>query len=171
MSAPKIIFLDIDGVLNSEEWQSSKECQTASELDKDNRYFSPYCVENLNRITNLTDAKIVVSSTWRKSRSLSDLKMLFEKVGIDGEVIGKTDVLRFNNWNRSVFRGMEIFKWLEDNKGILTQKIHIYRSYVILDDDSDMLYWQRFNYYNIDPRCGLTTSKAYQIINYFKSRK
>lgn len=46
----KIIFLDIDGVLNRH---------------GDGKDFEPECVANLNRVLTATGAKLVISSTWR----------------------------------------------------------------------------------------------------------
>ena len=71
----RIIFLDIDGVLNSELWY--KEVKYANLEEK---HFSPALVENLNTITDQTGAKIVVSSSWRKNKTLEQLKNLFDKL-------------------------------------------------------------------------------------------
>lgn len=73
----KFIFLDIDGVMNSNLFYS--------ERTQDKRYndwikehpqriawnacdIDPRAVERLNRLTDATGAKIVVSSTWRSDR-------------------------------------------------------------------------------------------------------
>lgn len=76
----KIIFLDIDGVLNSEKWYTER-------FDKDLQSyplceFDPLCVEQLNILIQKTNAKLVISSTWRLGRTIDELKNLFEKVGI-----------------------------------------------------------------------------------------
>lgn len=59
------------------------------------------------------------------------------------------------DYNYSVPRGCEIKTWMELNKDILGEKM-TKAKYVILDDDSDMLYWHRNNYLWVDPYCGLT---------------
>jgi len=51
----KVIFLDIDGVLNGHEF-----CEHAKSCG-----INPECVCELNRIIAATDAKIVLSSAWR----------------------------------------------------------------------------------------------------------
>lgn len=53
----KIIFLDIDGVLNV----------NFNGRDKYGRIFHPNFVDNLRDIINRTGAKIVISSTWKMS--------------------------------------------------------------------------------------------------------
>jgi hypothetical protein len=105
----KVIFLDFDGVL----------------VTVHDRYTnaSPYCVAMLNDITNQTDAKIVVSSSWRCGSTVAELTDTLQRWGVTGEVIGKTPLLRGKK------RGYEIQAWLDE---------HPVKSFVILDDDSDM---------------------------------
>ena len=174
----KLIFLDIDGVLNNELWYRSdkydalsNEFKTCTHEFHDLAQFDPLCVENLNRITEQTGAKIVVSSSWRIGREVSELQDLLAKAGIKGEVIDKTPKLWFERPEDypyySVPRGCEIKAWIEMNKDILGDKVSKL-SYVILDDDSDMLYWQRDKFVWIDRWSGLTHNtafKAVQILN------
>lgn len=55
----KIIFLDIDGVLNSIDYfEQTKYCKGYTEID-------PEKVKLLKEIVDRTDAEIVLSSTWR----------------------------------------------------------------------------------------------------------
>lgn len=56
----KVIFLDVDGVLNSMAWfDQNKEKTGYSEIN-------PEKVELLKEIVENTDGKIVISSTWRQ---------------------------------------------------------------------------------------------------------
>lgn len=173
----KFAFVDVDGVLNHEIWFTSDECKKVSKerIDKDDkndyrRWFDPRCVELLNHLTDKTGAKIVVSSSWRGGRTVEELKKLFSDVGITGDVIDKTPKLNFKGlegYNYSVPRGCEIKAWLETNKNILGDKLSK-ANYVILDDDSDMLLWQREKFLHVDSYCGLTYNvidKAVQILN------
>lgn len=171
----KLIFLDIDGVLNHGLYfeKQSKENINWDAMTKEEwrikRFFDPESIDILNEITDKTNAKIVISSSWRNSfEKVSEMISFFQKVGITGEVIDRTGTLRFTgikDYDYSVPRGCEIKAWLEMNKGILNSKISKVK-YVILDDDSDMLYWQRNNYFRIDPYCGLTENIAYRVINF-----
>lgn len=127
----KFIFLDIDGVMNSNFFYS--------ERTQDKRYndwvkdypehiawnacnIDPKAVSRLNRITDVTKAKIVVSSSWRSTNNLQEI---FTLVGIKEPIYGTTPYVR------SRHRGSEIQEWLN-------KQTEPYR-YVILDDDSDML--------------------------------
>lgn len=177
----KIIFLDIDGVLNHELWFKSKKHsmlnKEVTKLDREGKreeakelydlsMFDPEKIELLNSLIDDTGAKIVVSSSWRKNRSLEELEYLLnERLNIRGEVIGKTPVLHYQplpneDYDYSVPRGCEIKAWLEINKGILGQKMSKVK-HVILDDDSDFLYWQRYNYVRVDRYCGLTSTNVH----------
>lgn len=159
----KIVFLDIDGVLNHETWLVSKESRNADK-SSESKWFNPRCVELLNDLTDATGAKIVLSSSWRKSATIVSLKELFKEVGITGELIDKTPVLYFTgleDYKYSVPRGCEIKAWLETNKSILNSKISQVQ-YVIFDDDSDMLWWQRNHFLWVDPYSGLTPSLIYK---------
>ena len=64
----KIIFLDIDGVLNSIGWVERTK-GTAYE-DKE---IDPSKVRLLKQIIDKTDAKIVLSSTWREVNGSDDI--------------------------------------------------------------------------------------------------
>ena len=54
----KIIFLDVDGVLNHQ--QTSARCGVFIGIDK-------HLVKNLRKIVDATDAKIVLTSSWKSS--------------------------------------------------------------------------------------------------------
>jgi len=163
----KIIFLDIDGVLNSELTNYSKEYPDGP---KGSSFIDENLVTILNNIIEKTGAKIVLSSSWRKSRTVEEMQELLEFKGFKGEIIGKTPILVFKSnieggYHNSVPRGCEIKAWLEISKEILGDKMSKVR-YAILDDDSDMLYWQRESYFMIDRYCGLTRNVAFRVINH-----
>lgn len=166
----KIIFLDIDGVLNHQMFFKNR-IKSTIRKDYDKSMFDPECVERLNEITGKTGAVIVLSSTWRKSRTIEELKALFKKVGITGKLIDKTPVLNSYNQKTKTYppRGCEIHEWINSNKDILGTNILNWKSYVIIDDDSDMLYWQRKNFFQTDGSGGgLTANLTYKIINFLK---
>lgn len=155
----KVIFLDIDGVLNN---------ATCNYIDvefgrfgRTREFIDRKCVDILNRITDETGAVIVVSSTWRIGQSLEDLINLFKQIGITGKVIGKTDRLQ----EPYSLRGNEIYKWIDDNIEVSRWD---FKEYVIIDDDSDMLLWQLNHFVHTDGQIGLTdkdADKAIEILN------
>lgn len=127
----KFIFLDLDGVLNSNLYYCEKHhdkryaeamAQYPAELALGVSMIDPVAVDNLNKILEATDAKIVVSSSWRHDSYLPDI---FKAVGI------KAPIFSITPFSESRIRGEEIQAWLDKQTEPYT--------YVILDDDSDML--------------------------------
>jgi hypothetical protein len=114
-----IIFLDIDGVLNS--W---KDLEFELENNPDADIYINTIFERptllLKEIINKTDAKIVLSSSWRIVHFEKAITLL-KKYGI--RIYDRTPYL-------GTIRGKEIKTWLTDNDYV--------DSFVILDDDADM---------------------------------
>lgn len=159
-----IIFLDIDGVMNCEDFYHSSryirdiKSYPISEID-------PFRVEILNDIIQKTNAKIVISSSWRHGRTIEEMRNIMNEVGFKGEIIDFTPSCSC----RMCVRGNEIHRWIQDNEKLIGKGYHQFNSYAILDDDSDMLYWQRNNFFHCDAYSGLTPNIAYKMINFFKS--
>lgn len=120
----KVIFLDFDGVLNSERWEWK--CRPKTDRLYDSDAFDPAAVSLLNDLLEKTRAKIVVSSSWRRFHSVLALKKLLEEVGVKGEVIDMTP--RYLGVGK--IRGDEIRHWLDEHADVT--------SFVILDDSDDM---------------------------------
>lgn len=161
MKPIKIVFLDIDGVLNN----TFERTHYITRSPRDGHFISPTCVDRLNEITSFTGAKIVVTSTWRLGSTDEEMARVLEVSGVTGEYIGMTG--RESESGEYIMRGNEIFAWILRNEE-LCGSAYDYRDYVILDDDSDMLLWQRNNYINCDPHSGLThrsVARAISILN------
>lgn len=116
----KIIFLDIDGVLNVY-------CEGRDEYGCT---FHKHFEDNLKWIIEETNAKIVISSSWRMN-GLSIMQEMWQYRKLAGEVIDVTPYI--NNCKR----GEEIQLWLNNNT---------VSNYVIIDDDTDMLDIQKNNF-------------------------
>lgn len=127
----KIIFLDVDGVLNSE-------------LDSFDWYVqTDYHFELLKSLVDKTQAKIVLSSSWRKSKdSLETIKSRLQDFGID-----VYDVTPSINSPDSK-RGDEIRQWID-----MQQDTSI-TSFVIIDDNSDMCEYTNTNLVQTDIKIG-----------------
>jgi hypothetical protein len=135
----KVIFLDVDGVLVL--WGSA---------------FDPTCMYNLKTIIDQTDAKIVVSSTWRLYGCYDQLLDGLDYYGIDkNRVIGKTPDISFNNVGRHV----EILSWLSDNPQV--------KRYVIIDDDiSAAIPDSPDSYFQTNFKSGLFKRMAKKVVSY-----
>ena len=119
----KIIFLDIDGVLNSEIYESNRG------EDRANNRIDLSRVKLLKDIVTATDAKIVLSSTWRL-----DWEKSTELCGEDGKYINKClEKYDLSIMDKTPFcsffddRRKEIWTWLLRHRNDV-------ESFVILDD-------------------------------------
>jgi hypothetical protein len=156
----KLIFCDIDGVLNNtlfyHRFEPGERYKT---LGKDVCDIDPQCVEHLNTLIEETEAKVIISSVWRKHNSQAYLQTVLEKCGFTGEIIGMTPVAKSSE-SHSLPRGYEIQCWLNDHYKY-NEKIR----YVIFDDDSDMLWNQREQFIHVDNYAGLTPNHCYRAKN------
>ena len=161
-----IIFLDIDGVLNSNLWYYKRMSQNI-EKDYPLSEFDPDAIKRLNKILLETGAKIVVSSSWRSGHTNETMQKLLTDVGVIGEVVGLTPSFRGMITDYTTPRGCEIDWWLkkeglfqrinwsEEKQMEFIEKAKV-KNYIILDDDSDMLYKQREHFVKTDNMVGLT---------------
>lgn len=127
----KIIFLDIDGVLNCS--VTKDRCGVFIGIEDSK-------VMLLKQVVDATDAKIVLSSTWRLgyTRYGNSLEghheYLNEKLSKQGlEIYSQTEELS----KHGDLRGKEINKWLQEHDDI--------EAWVVLDDE----YFIDFNMYDI----------------------
>lgn len=157
----KYIFLDIDGVLNSEQYYLEKSQYERWEefRDKLDNHIAwgvcnidPKAVKLLNRLVSETNAKIVVSSSWRGDYAL---QTIFSLAGIIEPIYGETPRSNFG------WRGAEIGTWLKERR-------EPYKYVILDDDDCDMLDTQRNNFIHTDWTVGLTeenVNEAIKILN------
>lgn len=160
----KIIFLDIDGVLNCESAYRNGECQYQEWIWEDGRkdHYQRFCVrskELLNKLIDETGAKIVISSTWRHS-GIEFMRKVWKMEEMSGDIIGITPSLRTKGLD--IPRGLEIAYFLNNdlqfnhiNWDEVVQQEYMDKSgvenYIIIDDDSDMLYNQRKHFVHVLP--------------------
>ena len=169
----KVIFLDIDGVLNS-----SRTLYEDISLEDD-------LILNLKELVDKTGAKIILSSSWRLStEAVATLMDKLDKFGLaisgmtcDGVDLDWLEKYEFDvtkkyldtkfdyDENRQIKithdRGAEIFKWLHDHDDC---------AYVILDDEIEDIkpYFSESVIVKTSYKTGLTkedVKKAIQILN------
>ena len=169
----KVIFLDVDGVLNS-----NRTLYEDISLEDD-------LILNLKELVDKTGAKIILSSSWRLSTEA--VSMLMDKLdkfglvisgmtcdGVDLDWLKKYEFdvtkkyldTKFDyDENRQIKithdRGAEIFKWLHDHDDC---------AYVILDDEIEDIkpYFSESVIVKTSYKTGLTkedVKKAIQILN------
>ncbi|ARP53658.1 hypothetical protein ALFP_1771 [Alcaligenes faecalis] len=122
----KVIFLDIDGVLNSN--RSAKALGgmpwPGKAKDRDWHLFDPVAVGLLQKACEETGAVCVLSSSWRMGMDSQDVSQLAERLGV--RIVGLT-----RDTSYSEPRGDQIADWLSDHPEV--------SRYAIVDDDADML--------------------------------
>lgn len=148
----KILFLDLDGVLNSSAYFQSLAERVAQGLGDESslqQYASamldPEAIWELNRIVQATSAVVVISSSWRHGHPLTHISRMLRFRGFEGHIIGATPELphgvhtpafqKFLDENPGHIdgtrncRGNEIQAWLDVVPAVT--------KFVILDDSHD----------------------------------
>ena len=158
-----ILFLDIDGVLNSVDWAIAKRQQEIAEHRPPTGGvfgIDPAAVVHLQRIVDETNCDIVITSSWRRIHPVHEIRGLLYQAGLlRGDTIGKTPSLY------GLKRGHEVDNWISANaKRMLYQTDNGLRhvSYCCLDDDSNFLAYQPL--VQTDNQVGLTSTKADAVI-------
>lgn len=140
----KILFFDFDGVITT--------YQSKWKIDMDK-------VKIVNDICDKTDAKIVVTSSWRIGYRgvVSVFHEFLKQYFIKHEYVG---IFKYNKFIDNIIgmtdsgscRGNEIKFYMNEHPDI--------ENYVIIDDDSDMLDEQLFNFVQTDTYEGITERDA-----------
>ena len=163
----KIIFLDIDGVLATQE-----DCEETRLWG-----LSPKKQELLGQILDKTNADIVLSSSWRcidvetTKTYMSSKGFLFSDKIIGVTIRAYHYIDKTTKIHLSIPRGVEIKQWIDTNvhRNIdlkyQRKSLNIDYTYVILDDDSDMLLEQKDMFLKCDSDKGLTTEIVEKVIN------
>lgn len=127
----KVIFLDFDGVLNNQAWMDHlKEKwnitpEQLSMFKRDAIELDPSRVKMMSDFAKQSNAKIVISSSWRIHHSLDELQEFLRSNGMDEEVL-PFDITPITVKQH---RGTEVNFWL----GSHPECTH----YVIFDDSTD----------------------------------
>ena len=164
----KILFLDIDGVLNC---MCPTPIQDNDWIDLDEwRYgFNPDLVARLRHVIGITDCKIVFSSSWRHHKTYAPYQpdrnwrdVLADKLRRERDVlfVGETPS------NPKGIRGIEIQEWLNEHESEI-------ESYCVVDDEVvDILpYVDNSKVVKTDMAYGLTIDDARCIIEVLKGRR
>ena len=154
----KVIFLDIDGVLNYTQWYTND--RNPGNINGEEGDLDPLCVNRIINICNNTGAKVVISSDWRISWYGTQLRLA--RMGLDENyILDKTPEriwITIPGFDHS--RGAEINDWLEMHPEC--------DKYAIIDDRTDFKPEQQKYFIHINHHCGITDedmNKAINILN------
>lgn len=138
----KVIFLDVDGVLNN------------FTLIRQNGYdyIDPVMVSRVAKVVGQTGAKIVLSSTWRLMHS--DKKLVDMALGVQGMFVHDSTP------HLGSLRSQEISDWLGKNLEV--------ERYAILDDDDDAGFGLEDSFFQTDPEIGITDRIASMVLSHLR---
>lgn len=167
----KVIFLDIDGVLNSEDLARRRIEHDKLWNDQKNEvydFIDENAVKIVTDICQKYDIKLVISSSWRSwtlEDTINDFSQPRYKIlhPLIKYIIGVTPRIYIEYEDGSsehVERGIEIKDWLEKHNDIET--------YCIIDDDCDMLQEQTLNFVQTNFWHGLTSEHLPKIKSILK---
>jgi hypothetical protein len=140
-----LVFLDFDGVLNSD--------LSISQLGTRYKFWPP-SMNALNQFLSESASLIVISSTWRQHWTLKENAASLERAGLLRlRVVGKTCVT-------DGARGRQIDSWLKSAP-------YPVESFVILDDKDDME-MHRDRLVRVDPSVGLGVKEARRAVEVLK---
>jgi hypothetical protein len=114
----KIIFLDIDQVMNYDEYDRSEEREMKKIIWKKDQtqqnwnrlHFSDSAVTLLNKLVKESNAKVVLCSVWRRHE---DWETFLKDVGVECDLIGRTPSTDHS------FRGIEVDRYLRDEHNFM----------------------------------------------------
>lgn len=124
----KVLFMDIDGVLNSDLYLLGLQ---SDQLRNPENHIDPSLVERMNRLLQETGAKVVISSAWREEFHIRVLRSILVGRGFTGDIVGSTPSRRVVGRPGPGPRGEEIQAWLDENGSSVD-------SFAIVDDSMDM---------------------------------
>ncbi len=113
----RIIFLDVDGVLVTSRTEHILISRFAA--------FDVDAVREMNRLTEATGAKFVLSSSWRRNERVKSMQRYMKSQGLVGELLDFTGIRRDSD------RRLEILDWLDHQSER--------PEFVIVDDEYDFL--------------------------------
>jgi len=134
----KTLFLDIDGVLATDKQYNSNNKKWDPRF---NVYgFDPKCVKVLNKILDMFDLDIILSSDWKTHYTLEEMNNIFELNTVNGKIKDKTPNLwgvKYKSLNQlEECRANEILEYVEKHN--ITDFLAI--------DDLDLTEWLPNNF-------------------------
>lgn len=153
----KVIFLDFDGVMVTDRYLEELEATNRTLQDNYGAKFNPICIENLRRIIDITDADIVVISTWKMTMGLDGMRKMWDDRNLPGNVIGVTPDIN------PIHRGDQIDAWLDANPCAVR--------YAIIDDCPLLDFFKEEQLpflFKVDERTGLDEEATMMIIDHLK---
>jgi hypothetical protein len=147
----KVLFLDIDGVLNCLGDEAGHGAVKSRVGRSKFVGLDPEILTIYRDMIARLEVVVVLSSAWR---TLPDLCRCLEQNGVAFD-----DITPCADPTLDRLRGYEIQLWLD--------QFPVVKRYAILDDGDDMLEYQMPNFFQASPQTGLTLELANKIVAHF----
>ena len=151
----KVIFLDIDGVLDTEQSRRALLAEGRPWKDECGPFFDEEAVRNLRTIVEGTGAEVVITSSWRHLGE-DRMQELWARRKMPGILAGITPEIAYDCY---AMRGQEIAAYLAQH----VEEGEACR-YVIIDDGCDFLPEQIPFCVFTDPDVGITDEDAQKAV-------
>lgn len=163
----KVLFLDFDGVLNTEDYQKKLREEGEKQYDEYGQIFDPTAINNLKYVLEaIPDVRLVINSSW-KLEGFDRINELWRARKLPGILYGVTpdyvpdlskyDLSNDNNIEMLACKGYEVKQWLNENAPNGCR-------YVIFDDVPDFLPEQVPFLICTDPSKGITKEDSTRAI-------
>ncbi len=146
-----IIFLDIDGVLNTINHLKRQKIASGKAT---NKKWDPTACKHISLLCEHYGARIIITSSWRHEYNIEQLKEFFASNEIPSKLIKDVTSSYAPQQDKNNYcRGHEIQHWLQNNSPKIT-------SYVIIDDEAEFLESQQDHLVRVDKKKGFATKEA-----------
>ena len=151
MQASRVIFLDIDGVLNTRNHLRHQKMESGFTSNKN---WCPVACKHIVLLCDYYDARVVISSSWRHEYNLEQIGEFFSSNDIPADyLVGRTPSNAPQPGGENYCRGHEVLHWINNHPGELSD-------YVIIDDAAGFLEEQQPHLVRVNPEAGFSDKKA-----------
>jgi hypothetical protein len=161
----KVIFIEIDGVLNTERYIRIQSLKQGGIIDSEMQFnFDPIALNNLKEIVEKTNAYLIIFSNWKnypESRLWKEFIKNMDGIGIKEKIFDVTPKL--DTYKSGNVKYEEIKEWFRRNKDKEINK------FLIIDDELEMGIYTDTNFIRCWSYSGLCDDIKKNILQFFET--